>query len=642
MATYYVKPDGNDADTGVDWDHAWQTIAHAQANVVSGAGQLETPNNIADAKDWAVSSLGSLKWFYLDDDSGGGGTWHGFFNVIHIAAGTYNETPAFIFNPPAWTRWSGAGFDDTALFAIGYDDNFQITNDYIVITDCCIGGYYTPEFVVNSSDLAIISSGLNGNWGGTPSKLYWDDCVFMGGAVAGIIGAEFDYITDSIIRNASSGAGPTGWVSLHGDRNHFEDNILPAPFGNFGMVSGDDNLFTSGSYLGVTLSGNSRTTVQGTTIGSLQIVKSNCVCNVGGYTDLPLHLAFGGGFLWLTEDRAIPGKCCQYNQNTGEILKSWSAPANKPQGIAWDGSHLWIVCTLPDNVCYETDTDGNVLSQFNICGSALTWVDGYLYTYCSNSFYKYDTSGNIIEIYPIVVPATALAYDGTYIWGIQSGTESIINKFSVTGELLESIDTEIYRYVTAWFSGIAADTDAHIWIMQDDQGYYSPTFLVSDGMQECIDCDLTTVTTKDGTTLSLVRNDKKFYDTSVGNAWTTVTVAQTILEIPASTTSSSLTERPFLITTDANISALITSWSTTGDRNKQWKVEATGARTIAFQLGDMLPDTEYDLRVDGAKVSSAESDGSGVIAFPEYSGTFSEKVFETEVVSGSVPRVMIF
>lgn len=105
---------------------------------------------------------------------------------------------------------------------------------------------------------------------------------------------------------------------------------------------------------------------------------------------------------------------------------------------------------------------------------------------------------------------------------------------------------------------------------------------------------------------------------------------------------NTLTPRIARITPDADINMLITSWGTSGDQNKQWTVEAAGARTITFQLADMLPDTKYDLLVDGAKVSSAVSDGSGVIAFPAYSGTFSEKVFETEVSSGSVPIVMIF
>ncbi len=76
------------------------------------------------------------------------------------------------------------------------------------------------------------------------------------------------------------------------------------------------------------------------------------------------------------------------------------------------------------------------------------------------------------------------------------------------------------------------------------------------------------------------------------------------------------------ITTDADINVLIISWETTGDKNKQCNVNATGDRTITFQFEDMLPETIYDLNVDGVKVSSAVSDASGVITFPVYSGSF--------------------
>ena len=90
--------------------------------------------------------------------------------------------------------------------------------------------------------------------------------------------------------------------------------------------------------------------------------------------------------------------------------------------------------------------------------------------------------------------------------------------------------------------------------------------------------------------------------------------------------------RNFVITPDAEITITETSlWETTGDQNKTWGVEATGSRTITFVLGDMLPDTMYNLKVGGVKVSDATADASGVITFPAYTGSFSEKIFTTEL-----------
>lgn len=93
---------------------------------------------------------------------------------------------------------------------------------------------------------------------------------------------------------------------------------------------------------------------------------------------------------------------------------------------------------------------------------------------------------------------------------------------------------------------------------------------------------------------------------------------------------SEISSRTFKITTNADISTLIDTWGLTGDKNKTWKVSATGSRTITFQLGDMLPNTKYDLKVGGVKVSDATSNGSGVVTFSPYSGSFSEKEFGAE------------
>jgi len=107
---------------------------------------------------------------------------------------------------------------------------------------------------------------------------------------------------------------------------------------------------------------------------------------------------------------------------------------------------------------------------------------------------------------------------------------------------------------------------------------------------------------------------------------------------------NSFTPREALIRSNIDADMIIDTWSTTGDHNKTWRVEAVGSRTVEFIFADMLPDTGYDLKVDGVKVSDAVSDGSGVVTFPPYTGSFSEKEFSTEKTpeAAFVPRVMIF
>lgn len=172
-------------------------------------------------------------------------------------------------------------------------------------------------------------------------------------------------------------------------------------------------------------------------------------------------------------------------------------------------------------------------------------------------------------------------------------------------------------------------------------GSNTPSKLISDGTPTLtgFEPDDVSIETPAGKTLLLEDTDtERFYD--VDGIWLVISTVKYSITIPESTTKTVHT-RSFEITTDADVTALIESWSVAGDQNKQWKVEATGSRTITFQLGDMLPDTKYNLLVDGAKVSDAISNGSGVVTFSAYTGSFSEKAFETEK-NPFVPRVMIF
>ena len=183
---YYVKTDGNDSLDGLTWDTAWQTINHTQANVAVGGGQWYRDNEpewIEMLKDEAINNYGSLKWFYLDDTSEGWGPWHGLFNVIHIATGTYDETSSFIFNPPAWTRWEGEGLASTNLFMSGYDNHFDMTNDYVGIVGCKLGTYVNVYFDLGINTDNFFIDCLMGVWigcgwveSGDRTNLYFNNC----------------------------------------------------------------------------------------------------------------------------------------------------------------------------------------------------------------------------------------------------------------------------------------------------------------------------------------------------------------------------------------------------------------------------------------------------------------------------------
>lgn len=636
MIDYYVKTGGDNAKDGLSWANAWATIDHAQANAVAGDGSTKTPAQITTEKNFAISNKGSLKWFYLDDDSVGGGSWHGWFNAIHIEAGTYNEVYAFIFNPPEWIRWEGAAFDTTHLFNTNYSSIQTMSNDYIVITKCSIGsGGYTPNFYPQNSDLALIDCGIRGRWTGVPTQLYFDDCYFP--CINGMGFIEFDYATDSIIKNISPhGTANRALIDVHGDRNLFDNIAGYVPYGGLSGTSmnikGNDNIITGCSDIRENvICGTTSFDIENTHIASLIVRRSTegiSISNVGGLSDHPCQICYGDGYLWMYEDTAY--KCYRFNPNTGVGSKVWAAPYES-QGLAWDGSHLWMTSYWTD-ICYEKDIDGNPISQFALVDmNPLTWVDGNLYTADANNFYKYDTLGNLIDTYPVTESSFAIAYDGTYIWGMHSIDSSVINKFSVTGTLLETVTTGVSK-PDGVYTGIAADTIGNIWIISDSGGANSLIFYIIDGSQLCVDCEIEKLTTRQSTELTLDWNARDFYETSNGQ-WTTVTTTKSQLIFAEGLTDVTLTNRPLLITTNADVSALITSWSVAGYMDKTFKIDATGSRTLTFQLGDMSPATAYKVYAGAVRLPDEESDVSGVLTF-SYTGSFSEIEFSLQ---GYVP-----
>lgn len=443
MINYYVKTDGNDSDTGLDWDHAWLTIAHAQANVAVGDGQWyqdNDPTYITNLKSDAVNMFGSLKWFYLDDDSGGGGSWHGLFNVIYIAAGTYNETSAFVFDPPAWTRWEGAGSSSTNLFMQSYNNPSTLSNDYIGIAKSKLG----------TGVSAYLDIGIN-------TDNFFIDC-YMGCWMS------------------------CGWV-INGDRTNLY----------FNNCSVEDDV-------------------------------------------------------WVFDFEN--GSSCRSINGTFDNI-SWA--------------------------------DNNVNGYFNLGGTGNTFTNCFIGNGTGES-----------EIYCTDLSMNNSHFNRVKLWGSSSNVVSNCD-FVGTG----------FDYLT-----VLKDASA-------------------DGQQLFTDCFVSKCTVASGAQLICDWTDRKFYETS-NSLYTTVTTAKTQLVIAGGSSNITFTERPLLITTNANISVLVDTWSVAGDKNKAWKVEATGSRTITFQLGDMLPDTDYDLKVGGVKVSDATSNGSGVVTFSPYSGSFSEKEFGAE------------
>jgi hypothetical protein len=135
-----------------------------------------------------------------------------------------------------------------------------------------------------------------------------------------------------------------------------------------------------------------------------------------------------------------------------------------------------------------------------------------------------------------------------------------------------------------------------------------------------------------GATATFIQDNRRVFVGTAGA--TTIDAAKSTLVVGDGTYDY----RDFVVSPDASIVISETPlWQVSDDKNKEWKVSATGSRTVSFRLADMLPNMEYGLKVDGVIASTETSDASGVITFA-YTGSFSEKVFATSLIYHNTKR----
>lgn len=127
--------------------------------------------------------------------------------------------------------------------------------------------------------------------------------------------------------------------------------------------------------------------------------------------------------------------------DTGQVVFQFTAPFNNTDGMAWDGTNLWIGCDGLDRI------------------------------------WKYDTLGNLLDSIPAPnTTATGLAWDGTYLWCADGGTMRIYKLDPATGNILDSIPapgTGTSCEGLAWMNDTLWNTnwaDTYIWWLDPATG----------------------------------------------------------------------------------------------------------------------------------------------------------------------------
>lgn len=160
----------------------------------------------------------------------------------------------------------------------------------------------------------------------------------------------------------------------------------------------------------------------------------------------------------------------EWGEGGAEILRSFDSPCNDPEGLAWDGSHLWCGDWDSHGIYKINPETGEVVASFDFPGGpeagpgGLAWDGDYLW--CGNRpaniIYKINPhTGAVIRTidFPGYGGSAGLAWDGSYLWCGDANGNWIYKIDPMTGELIKSFQVLNYCEYT---QGLAWD-GTYLW-----------------------------------------------------------------------------------------------------------------------------------------------------------------------------------
>lgn len=144
---------------------------------------------------------------------------------------------------------------------------------------------------------------------------------------------------------------------------------------------------------------------------------------------MPQGITFDGQHLWQV---CLTGDCLyEMDPISGEVFSSFDAPGGddgQPIGLGWDGEWLWLADSRSPEKIWQLDTEGNVHGQYPAPGSSpygLAWADGFIWVSENNMsgvavIYKIDAAtGDIVGQFNCPGNGgspNGITHDGEYLW----------------------------------------------------------------------------------------------------------------------------------------------------------------------------------------------------------------------------------
>lgn len=175
----------------------------------------------------------------------------------------------------------------------------------------------------------------------------------------------------------------------------------------------------------------------------------------------PQGLTYDGQHLWQSD---VAGRMIyKLDPQTGQVLGQFPAPGDTPQplGLGWDGASLWLADSRSPEKIWELDRLGTVLGFFPAPGASpygLAWGAGFIWVSDNNLsggalIYKMNPAdGSIVASF--VCPENGgspngIAHDGENLWIAVNTTDRIYEVDDGIGPV--EVETETWGAIKAMF-----------------------------------------------------------------------------------------------------------------------------------------------------------------------------------------------
>ena len=177
-------------------------------------------------------------------------------------------------------------------------------------------------------------------------------------------------------------------------------------------------------------------------------------------------IAWDGTSLWVSDNSGVIFKV----DPAGKVLDSVRSPDVTPQGLTWDGSSLWVF-TTNRSVIYQIQIDGGhprTVSSFRspaqILGGGITqdmaWDGENLWYANQFKVYKLDRLGNVLTSFTFDKNVTGLDWIGSNLWiAYDSSDTANLSLIDMNGNILETQISPVFE-----INGFAR-ADKHVWAL---------------------------------------------------------------------------------------------------------------------------------------------------------------------------------